>query len=293
MSLAAELLSRCRFPEPDSAVTCAVSGGADSLALLVLAAQAGCRVTAVHVDHGLRPESGVEAEIVAAAAERFGADFRSERVHVGAGPNLEARAREARYGVLPADVMVGHTADDQAETVLMALLRGAAWQGMRGMAADHRRPILGLRRSDTEALCTDVGLVPVQDPMNQDPAFTRVRVRNELLPLLADISGRDPVPLLIRQAELFGDGADLIDVLAADIDPTDAKALGTLPRPLARTAVRRWLQLGTGRQYPPDLATVDRVLAVANLEATATDVGGLWEVRRSEQILELRKRSTQ
>src|SRR3954468_16835813 len=122
---AGPLLGRCRFPAPGTSVTCAVSGGADSLALLVLACAAGLSVTAVHVDHGLRPRSEAEAHVVQEAATRFGARFRAEAVHVGDGANLEARARAARYAVLPPDVLTGHTADDQAETVLVNVLRGA------------------------------------------------------------------------------------------------------------------------------------------------------------------------
>ncbi|MCB1016512.1 MAG: 7-cyano-7-deazaguanine synthase, partial [Acidimicrobiales bacterium] len=95
-------------------MTCAVSGGPDSLALLALAVAAGLEVTAVHVDHGLRPGSGREAEVVEAAAERFGARFSARRVTVVEGPNLEARARAARYAALPPDACTGHTADDQA-----------------------------------------------------------------------------------------------------------------------------------------------------------------------------------
>src|SRR5437879_6492898 len=109
-ALLRSLGERCSFPIAGSDVTCAVSGGADSLALLVLAAAAGCRVTAVHVDHGLRPGSAAEADVVAAAAARVGAAFRAEQAPVGAGPNLEERAREARYDVLPPDVLTGHTA---------------------------------------------------------------------------------------------------------------------------------------------------------------------------------------
>ena len=118
------LLERCEFP-PAPAVL-AVSGGADSLALLVLAARAGLDVVAVHVDHGLRPGSDREADVVAAAAAAYGAAFEARSVRVPPGPDLEARARQARYRVLPAGVLTGHTMDDQAETVLLAMLRGAA-----------------------------------------------------------------------------------------------------------------------------------------------------------------------
>src|ERR1700683_1579080 len=102
--LVCDLLARCTFPPPGTPVACAVSGGADSLALLVLAAAACCGVTAYHVDHGLRAGSDTEAEVVAGAAERVGARFESRRVSVAPGPNLEARARSARYGTLPAGV---------------------------------------------------------------------------------------------------------------------------------------------------------------------------------------------
>src|SRR5665213_3361655 len=108
----AGLLGRCTFPPPGDPLVCGVSGGPDSLALLVLAVASGCRVTAVHVDHGLRGGSAAEADVVAAAADRYGAWFRSERVHLADGPNLEARARHARFEVLGSDAATGHTADD-------------------------------------------------------------------------------------------------------------------------------------------------------------------------------------
>ena len=138
--LRASLLTRCTFPAAGTRVACAVSGGADSTALLALAVAAGLDVTAVHVDHGLRPGSAHEADVVRANAERLGAAFRAERVQVADGPNLEARAREARYAILPPGALTGHTADDPAETVLLTLLRGAAQreQGLGG-AWPHRR----------------------------------------------------------------------------------------------------------------------------------------------------------
>ncbi len=290
-ALVTDLLTRCTFPEPGTRVTCAVSGGADSLALLVLAVEAGCAVTAVHVDHGLRPGSATEAHVVSDAALRFGAAFRSERVTVEPGPNIEARARKVRYGVLPPDVMTGHTADDQAETVLLNLLRGAGPDGLAGMRPGHRRPILGLRRAETHAMCAEVGLVPVDDPTNTDPAFRRNRVRHELLPVLNDIAGRDVVPILARQAGLMVDTVDHLAAAAADLDPTDARALAAAPVALARVAVRRWLRACSAECHPPDAAAVDRVLAVARNEAVATDVGDGWRVERHAQHLDLRRAS--
>jgi tRNA(Ile)-lysidine synthase len=276
-----DLLSRCTFPPPGTALPCAVSGGPDSLALLVLAVAAGCDVTAVHVDHGLRAGSEAEAGVVAAAAARVGARFESRTVAVAPGPNLEARARTARFAALPPDVATGHTMDDQAETVLVNLLRGAGPDGLSGMAPGSRHPLLGLRRSETHALCAALGLAPVRDPSNDDPAFVRNRVRHELLPLCAAVAGRDPVPLLARQAAVLRDEAELMDVLAADAvpDPADAKALSHAPRPLARRALRRWLRVAEG--HPPSLAEVERVLAVAGGGAVATELSGGRRVSRS------------
>ena len=147
-------------------------------------------MTAIHVDHGLRAGSADDAEVVRATAERFGARFEARTVEVALGPNVEARARAARYAALPPDVLTGHTADDQAETILLNLVRGAGLDGLRGMPR-ARRPLIQLRRSETHALCDEVGLTPVTDPMNASHALRRNRVRHELLPLLDAIACRD------------------------------------------------------------------------------------------------------
>lgn len=260
-----------------------MSGGADSTALAVLAVAHGLDATLVHVDHGLRPGSEVEARMVAALAAALGARFRSERITVTRGSNLEARAREARYAVLASDVLTGHTADDQAETVLVNLLRGAGLSGLAGMRPGVRRPLLALRRSETAALCADLGLRTVIDPSNDDRRFLRNRVRHELLPLMAKLSGRDPVPILVRQADVLRVDADGLEALACALDPTDARALVSAPPALARRAVRRWLTT----THPPDAATVERVLAVARGEARACEVGRGVSVRRTAQRLRL------
>jgi tRNA(Ile)-lysidine synthase len=273
------LVNRCTFPTAGTDVHCAVSGGADSLALLLLAVAAGCRVTAIHVDHGVRAGSATEADLVRDVAARLGASFRSERVVVVPGPNLEARARGARFSVLPRGVLTGHTADDQAETVLLNLMRGAGLDGLAGMArAGH--PMLGLRRRETRALCRAEGITPFEDPSNHDPAFRRNRVRAELLPLIDIIAERDVVPVVARQADLLREEAALLDQLAAELDPTDARALAHAPAPLARRALRHWLT--TGCEHPPPAAAVERALLVARGDALATDLGSGRRLRRTD-----------
>jgi tRNA(Ile)-lysidine synthase len=284
----ADLLPRCNFAPPGTAVTCAVSGGADSLALLVLAVEASLVVTAVHVDHCLRPGSAAEADVVAAAAARFGAGFEARRAPVAPGPNLEARARAARRAALPAGALTGHTADDQAETVVLNLLRGAGLDGLGAMAQGPTKPLLGLRRRETRALCGVLGLEVVEDPTNADPIIRRNRVRNEVLPLLDAVAGRDVAAVLARQAALLNEDAALLDSLAAELDPTDARALAAAPPPLARRALRGWLRSAGGPEaHPPSASAVERVLAVARGEDRATEVGWGWRVRRNRGRLRL------
>ncbi|HUR78527.1 MAG TPA: tRNA lysidine(34) synthetase TilS [Acidimicrobiales bacterium] len=280
------LLPRCAFPAAGTEVTLAVSGGPDSLALLVLASQAWLRGVAVHVDHGLRPGSADEADVVRDAAARYGFDFRSERVEVGRGPNLEARARAARRAALARDALTGHTADDQAETVLLNLMRGSGLDGVRGIGEPWRRPLLSLRRCETQALCATVGLAAVVDPSNNDPAFTRNRVRRELVPLLGDIGRRDPVPLLCRLARLATEDVAVLDELASALDPTDAGALTAAPPAIARRALRAWLRPQL-EGYPPDAAAIERVLAVAAGAAVGADVVAGVSVRRSRGRLKV------
>jgi len=284
---AAELVSRCTFPPRGTRLTCAVSGGADSSALLVLAIAAGCVAEAVHVDHGLRAGSADEADVVRDLATSFGATFRAVKVEVVPGANLEARARAGRYAALPADVATGHTADDQAETVLINMLRGSSSAGLSAMRPGHRRPILALRRAETLGVCDALGLTTVDDPMNNDRRFLRNRIRHEILPALNEASSRDLVPVLCRQADLLRDDDDLLEQLAAAIDPTDAMALTAAPAPLARRAVRRWIAAATPTGHAPDSSAVERVLHVAAGLSEACELPGGLRVSRRRQRLSL------
>ena len=280
LSLLDDLLPRCTFPPADTPVTCAFSGGPDSTALLALAIRHGCAVIAHHVDHGIRPESGDEAARARSIAEQLGVDFELHRVSVPPGPNLEARARAARRSVLPHDALTGHTADDQAETVIIRLLRGSGSGGLAAMTPGPTHPILGLRRADTEALCAELEITTVRDASNEVPDVWRNRVRHDLLPLARQIAGRDLTPILTRTADLLRDDDRLLDELATSIEPTDARAVAAADPVLARRALRRWL---TVDGYPPDAASIERVLQVARGEAIACELPGGRRVERSNQ----------
>lgn len=272
------------------------SGGPDSTTLLAVAVAAGLEPTAVHVDHGLRAHSDREAEVVARIAHDLGAAFRACTARVDAGGNVEERARDARYAALDdaarsvgaATVLVGHTADDQAETVLLALLRGSATAGLAGMAVRRGnvvRPLLALRRADTEACVGALGTEVVRDPTNDERTFRRSWVRHVALPLLSEGAGRDLVPVLARQAAILRSETEYLDGLARAAwppDPTNpsASALARLPLVLARRAVRQWLGAP-----PPSLDEVDRVLAVAHGDIVATQLRGGRTVRRRHGVL--------
>ncbi len=180
--------------------------------------------------------------------------------------------------------MTGHTADDQAETVLIRLLRGSGSNGLAAIEPGHRHPILALRRRETEALCRSLGIEPVRDASNDRLDVWRNRVRAEMLPLAASIAGRDPVPILTRTADLLRDDSVFLDRLATAIDPTDARELADAPPVLARRALRRWL---AEQGYPPDVAAIDRVMAVAAGDAIACELSGGRRVERSAQRLRI------
>ena len=287
------LLDRCRFPTAplsDGRLDCALSGGPDSTALIALARQAGFEVTAWHINHGLRPEAATDEDLAAEIASSFGARFEVRRVDVGPGPDLEARAREARYAALPEGVCTGHTADDRAETVLLNIGRGAGLAGAAARFGRVNRPLLDIRRSETFALCEQLELAVVDDSMNHDVDYSRVAIRHRVIPALAEALGRDPVPLLNRHAALAAEAAEVIGALADEVDPTDAKAVSSLPRAVATETLRRWLAEETGCTTPPDAASIERILEVAAGRFVATEIEGGHRVARSRNRLRVEAR---
>jgi tRNA(Ile)-lysidine synthase len=190
--------------------------------------------------------------------------------------------------VLPEGVMTGHTADDQAETILINLLRGSGTRGLAGMQPTTQRPLIHLRRRETQALCNALGITVFNDPSNSDERFQRNRIRHEVLPLMESLAKRDLVPVLTRQADLLRDDDDLLNELARALDPTDALALASAPLALARRAIRAWLT----NPLVPDSATVERVLEVARGNTLACDIGLGRQVRRSQQQLRITEPET-
>jgi tRNA(Ile)-lysidine synthase len=242
-------------------VLVACSGGADSLALAAAAAFAaprlGLRAGGVTVDHGLQAGSAERAAKVAALLGELGLDpVRSAAVTVsppGTSPGAqgpEAAARVARYGALDAAaseygaaaVLLGHTLDDQAETVLLGLARGSGGRSLAGMAArrgHYRRPLLAVRRAATRAACAELGLEPWQDPHNEDFRFTRARVRHQALPALEAALGPGVAEALARTAgQLRADAECLDDLAFAESGQLDVTRLAALPAAI-RTRVLR------------------------------------------------------
>jgi len=299
-AMAERLLQRCLFARPSQSTPAmlAVSGGPDSMALLILAACAGLEAVAVHVDHGLRPGAQQEAELVRSAARRFGVGFELRKVEIDLGPDLEARARHARYSVLPEGVLTGHTMDDQAETMLINLLRGAGIDGLAAMEPKEHppgaprvvRPLLRLRRTETASLCAVFECETVQDPSNRDPRFLRNRVRSELVPFLSQLAGRDVVPVIARQARVLARERDYLEWSAACLDPTDTASLKGAPVALAKRALRSWLRDAPGRdheRHPPSFAELARVWEVVQGRSKACQLAGGRRVQRRSGRLQV------
>ena len=220
----------------DAVVLVALSGGPDSLALAAglafEAPKAGLLAGAVIVDHGLQEGSAEVAQAAADQARELGLDpviIRRVKVEGSSGP--EADARDARYAALEevatelgaVAVLLGHTLDDQAETVLLGLTRGSGPTSMAGMSDINgifRRPLLGIRRAQTVAACEAQGLTAWHDPHNQDSRYTRVRIRNDVMPLLESQLGPGVAEALARTAEQLKQDTSVLDALASEVMPS-------------------------------------------------------------------------
>ncbi|MFG3441478.1 tRNA lysidine(34) synthetase TilS [Nonomuraea sp. NPDC047897] len=292
-------------------VLVACSGGADSLALAAalafVAPRAGLRAGLLTVDHQLQSGSAERAAGVAGTAETLGlrpAEVLTVEVGREGGP--EAAARDARYGALSAAadrlgaaaVLLGHTRDDQAETVLLGLARGSGLRSLSGMAVTagrYRRPFLHLPRTTTVAACHALGLTTWDDPHNADPRYTRVRVRTRVLPVLEAELGPGVAEALARTARLARDDADALDAWAGrayrDCALSDiagsvtlaVEGLADLPDAVRRRVLRRAaLTAGapSGGLSETHVRAVDRLVTHWRGQKSVDLPGGLVAVRR-------------
>jgi tRNA(Ile)-lysidine synthetase-like protein len=245
---ACRLAVRRALQDHDGPVLAAVSGGADSLALAAALAFERPGAGALVVDHALQPGS---AEVAARAADQcrslgLAARVLTSEAGAAAGGGPEAAARALRYALLEeaagdAVVLLGHTRDDQAETVLLGLVRGSGARALSGMApvrGRYRRPFLDLPRAVVRKACAEAGLVPHEDPHNADEAYTRVRVRGLLEAL-------DVTDGLARSAALLREDADALDALTTPTD--DVAALAAMLPALRSRALKAWAEKQCGR----------------------------------------------
>ena len=270
--------------EAGDLVLVAVSGGADSLALAyaLLKESQPLAITAVAVtiDHQLQAGSALQAEKVLSQLKEFGYEkVFIEKVVVDIKSGIEAGARDARYQALAAvaekeqaqKIFLGHTRDDQAETVLLGLARGSGTRSLSGMAVENGkyvRPLLAITRAQTVAACEEIGVAFWNDPHNMNKDFSRVRVRNEVLPVMEEKIGPGISAALARSASLLRDDADALDAIAdveisqLNLADLDCQRLGELPRAI-RTRIIRTALYGAGA--PSGSITWDHVAAVEAL----------------------------
>jgi tRNA(Ile)-lysidine synthase len=261
-----------------------LSGGRDSVCLLDVAVRLGTRASALHVDYGLRPEAGDDERHCAAFCERLGVELAVERPRRpdGAG-NLQSWARDVRLGAAErlaarrdALVATGHTATDQAETVLYRLAASPGRRALLGMSArDGRlvRPLLGVTRAETAAHCRARGLPWREDATNDGDRFARGRVRGELVPALRRLHPAAEANV-VRTAALLRDEAavldDVVDTVLGGGDSVSVAHLAALPRALARLVVRRLAEDAAGALCARPPARLDDILALGD---GALDVG--------------------
>lgn len=280
----------------------ACSGGADSLALAAALAFESARshrpAGLVCVDHGMQEGSAEQAARVGVLGYELGLDpVHVLRVAVGPAGGPEAAARTARYAALRPFlehglVLLGHTADDQAETVLLGLGRGSGPRSIAGMRPEQQgylRPLLALRRSETEAACQALGLPVWRDPHNDDPRFRRSRLRSEVLPLLEDVLAGGVTEALARTAEQLQADLDALDQLAeqalAAAGPDSAlsvEALSRHPDAIVRRVLKRWAErAGAGSLTAAHVLELGRLVRDWHGQGPIDLPGGYRAVRAS------------
>jgi tRNA(Ile)-lysidine synthase len=290
-------------------VLVAVSGGADSSALaaglLAEAKEKALRPIAVIIDHALQPNSADVAMNTRAELAKAGyTNVEIKRIKVEVTDGMEASARRARYAALneiaestsAVAIFLGHTKDDQAETVLLGLARGSGTRSLSGMAEridKYRRPLLTITRSQTEAACKEVGIKYWNDPHNQSMEYARVRVREKVLPLMEAEIGPGIADALTRSAKILRDDADALDQWAEEVldemDPIemDIETLASLPRAIRSRVIRKAIYLAgapSGSLSAEHLEPVEALVTAWKGQGAVSLPGGVTVARISGRL---------
>jgi len=294
--------------EAGDRIVVAVSGGADSLALAYAVSmevkKLALQLSAVTIDHQLQDKSGDQAATVVEQMKTLGVECTIEKITVEITDGLESSARRARYEAFgrlnAAAIFLGHTHNDQAETVLLGLSRGSGTRSLSGMAevnGKHIRPFLTITREQTEQACAEIGLTPWNDPHNKDSQFARVRVRTQALPVLEETIGPGISEALVRSAQILRDDADALDqwaeqeILGLDLHDLDCTYLQGLPKAIRSRIIRRAIYAAgapSGSLTAEHVGAVEALICAWNGQGPAHLPGGVKVERFSGRLSLLR-----
>ncbi|CAB4334709.1 MAG: tRNA lysidine(34) synthetase TilS [Actinobacteria bacterium] len=294
--------------EAGDRIVVAVSGGADSLALAYAVSmevkKLALQLSAVTINHQLQDKSSDQAATVVEQMKTLGVECTIEKIAVEITDGLESSARRARYEALDrlnaAAIFLGHTHNDQAETVLLGLSRGSGTRSLSGMAevnGKYIRPFLTITREQTEQACAEIGLTPWNDPHNKDSQFARVRVRTQALPVLEETIGPGISDALVRSAQILRDDADALDqwaeqeILGLDLHDLDCTYLQGLPKAIRSRIIRRAIYAAgapSGSLTAEHVGAVEALICAWNGQGPAHLPGGVKVERFSGRLSLLR-----
>jgi len=294
--------------EAGDRIVVAVSGGADSLALAYAVSmevkKLALQLSAVTIDHQLQDKSSDQAATVVEQMKTLGVECTIEKITVEITDGLESSARRARYEAFgrlnAAAIFLGHTHNDQAETVLLGLSRGSGTRSLSGMAevnGKYIRPFLTITREQTEQACAEIGLTPWNDPHNKDSQFARVRVRTQALPVLEETIGPGISEALVRSAQILRDDADALDqwaeqeILGLDLHDLDCTYLQGLPKAIRTRIIRRAIYAAgapSGSLTAEHVGAVEALICAWNGQGPAHLPGGVKVERFSGRLSLLR-----
>ena len=290
--------------EAGDRIVVAVSGGADSLALAYAISmevkKLALQLSAVTIDHQLQSKSSNQAATVVEQLKTLGIECIVKKIAVEITDGLEASARRARYEAFDRlnvnAIFLGHTHNDQAETVLLGLSRGSGTRSLSGMAevnGKYIRPFLSITREQTEQVCAQIGLTPWNDPHNKDPQFARVRVRTQALPVLEETIGPGISDALVRSAQILRDDANALDqwaeqeILGLDLHDLDCTYLQGLPKAIRSRIIRRAIYLAgapSGSLTAEHVGAVEALICAWNGQGPAHLPGGVKVERFSGRL---------